>query len=70
MYTIELSHYKDFEGFTHTEIFDVIEEITTAERWYNDFVNNGNTLDGFNGEDVGKNFHIPQKKVKRGKCFG
>ena len=50
MYTIELSHYKDFEGFTHTEIFDVIEEITTAERWYNDFVNNGNTLDGFNGE--------------------
>ena len=50
MYTIELSHYKDFEGFTHTETFEAIEEITTAERWYNDFVNNGNTLDGFNGE--------------------
>ena len=50
MYTIELSHYREFEGFTHTETFEVLDEITTAERWYNNFIANGNTLDGFNGE--------------------
>lgn len=50
MYTIELSHYRENEGFTHTETFEAIDEIVRADKWYNDFVANGNALDGFNGE--------------------
>lgn len=50
MYTIELSHYREFEGFTHTETFEVLDEITTAERWYKDLIDNGDTLCGFTGE--------------------
>ena len=49
MYTVELTHYKDFEGYTYTETFDMIDEEMTAEEWYHNFINNGNTLD-FYGE--------------------
>jgi hypothetical protein len=49
MYLVELTHYKDFEGYTCTETFDMIEEEMTAEEWYHNFIDNGNTLD-FYGE--------------------
>lgn len=49
MYTVELTHYKDFEGYTYTETFDMIDEEMTAEEWYHNFIDNGNTLD-FYGE--------------------
>ena len=35
MYRVEIDHWKNGSGYTHSEVFDYLEEYCTAEEYFN-----------------------------------
>lgn len=56
MWTVRISHWKNGSGYTHTEDFENLETMTTAEEWFRSFQENSTTP--FTTETVGDGINI------------